>query len=160
MELIERLENLKSTRKQFGNSAELFSFINENVNFKNEIVSLSKHFLHRTVGVGGCSNCVYDAYFELITLKNYTMSKYKLRSGALLRDINGDSSKMLSNANMTDELAEYHLRTNPKCIKFFEIMPPITEVVAVEDPINVETTEEVEPQPQAQAQPQQRKKRK
>lgn len=88
------------------------------------------------------------------------MSKYKLRSGALLRDINGDSSKMLSNANMTDELAEYHLRTNPKCIKFFEVMPQIIEVVAVEEPINVETTEEVEPQPKPQTQPQQRKKRK
>ena len=158
MTLIERLENLKSTRKQFGKGAELFSFIQTNVQFKNEIVSLSKHFLHRTVGIGGCSNCVYDAYFELINLKDLPMeTNYRLRAGVILRDVNGDSSKMMSNANITDDLAQYHLESNPKCAKFFEKMP--TEK-AVESP-EIEETIDIEADPIAVEAPKfTRKKRK
>jgi hypothetical protein len=141
MTLIERLENLKSTRKQFGKGAELFSFIQENIQFKNEIVSLSKYFLNKTVGVGGCSNCVFDAYFELINLKEIIMeTNYRLRAGVILRDVNGDSSKMMSNANLTDELAQYHLTSNPKCAKFFEKIP----VKTVEKPVLVEEKPEKE----------------
>jgi hypothetical protein len=158
MTLIERLENLKSTRKQFGKGAELFSFIQENVQFKNEIVSLSKYFLNKTVGVGGCSNCVFDAYFELINLKEIPMeTNYRLRAGVILRDVNGDSSKMMSNANITDDLAKYHLESNPKCAKFFEKMP--TEK-AVES-IDIDESIEIEAEPIAFEAPKfTRKKRK
>jgi hypothetical protein len=141
MTLIERLENLKSTRKQFGKGAELFSFIQTNVQFKNEIVSLSKHFLNKIVGNGGCSSCVFDAYFELLNLKDLPMeTNYRLRAGVILRDVNGDSSKMMSNANITDDLAKYHLESNPKCAKFFEKMPTetVVESVDIEESIEIE----------------------
>ncbi|MCL2596228.1 MAG: nucleotide-binding protein [Paludibacter sp.] len=51
-------------------------------------------------------------------------SKYKIRNGALLQDvINADNSKTVGNSNMTDELAEYHLLTNPDCKKHFVDLP-------------------------------------
>lgn len=45
---------------------------------------------------------------------------YRLRSGAVIYDsVNQDAGKVLTNANCTDELAEYHLLTNKNCRKYF-----------------------------------------
>ena len=49
-------------------------------------------------------------------------SRYALKAGVLLQAFS-DASKACTNANLTDELAEYHLRTNPACRKFFAVIP-------------------------------------
>jgi len=45
-------------------------------------------------------------------------SKYLLKQGVLLQAFS-DSSKTCTNANLTDELAEWHLKNNPACRKYF-----------------------------------------
>lgn len=90
--------------------------------------------LHRAVfGVAlavSCSDCYADAALNLIKKypKNKTLmeSKYKLKSGAIvLRDVRNLSSneKMATRHNLTDELAKYHLYTNPSCVNKFATLP-------------------------------------
>jgi hypothetical protein len=78
-----------------------------------------------------CSNCVSDAFFELYNIwkrdpqhfDDLYNCEYRLRGGVLLQAF-GDKSKMATNKTLTNELSEYHLRTNPACSKLFERMPP------------------------------------
>jgi hypothetical protein len=78
-----------------------------------------------------CSNCVSDAFFELYNIwkrdpqhfDDLYNCEYRLRGGVLLQAF-GDKSKMATNKTLTNELSEYHLRTNPDCSKLFERMPP------------------------------------
>lgn len=41
----------------------------------------------------------------------------------LLDAVNGDVSKAMTQANISDELALYHLKTNPYCEEYFEELP-------------------------------------
>ena len=78
-----------------------------------------------------CSNCVSDAFFELYNIWKHNPQhfadlyncEYRLRGGVLLQTF-GDKSKIATNKTLTNELAEYHIRTNPACAKLFERMPP------------------------------------
>lgn len=90
--------------------------------------------LHRAVfGVAlavSCSDCYADAALNLIKKypKNKTLmeSKYKLKSGAIvLRDVRNLNSNenMATRHNLTDELAKYHLYTNPSCVSKFATLP-------------------------------------
>lgn len=50
--------------------------------------------------------------------------EYLLPAGALLYDVvNMDSARAMSNANIREELALYHLATNPGCEKQFSRLP-------------------------------------
>lgn len=125
--MIERLKALKNTREQFAKGSELFSACKSDETLKQEISALSKRFLHRTVA--GCQNCYMDAYLELINLSiDKVMSKdrleFRLRNGALLRDVVNQSIDLnCTNLNITEELALYHLKTNPGCRKMFDKLP-------------------------------------
>jgi len=47
-----------------------------------------------------------------------------LLAGALLQDtVNFDNDLLCSNANITDDLALYHLKTNPNCRPLFQDLP-------------------------------------
>lgn len=78
-----------------------------------------------------CSNCVSDAFFELYNIwkrdpehfERLYNCEYRLKAGALLI-LFCDKSNMATNKNLTNELAEYHLKNNPLCKKLFERMPP------------------------------------
>jgi len=48
--------------------------------------------------------------------------KYVLKAGALLQAFS-DASKTCTNANLTNELAEWHLKNNPSCARYFAVMP-------------------------------------
>jgi hypothetical protein len=51
-------------------------------------------------------------------------SLFWLLAGALLQDtVNYDNDLLCSNANITDDLALYHLKTNPKCRRLFQEVP-------------------------------------
>jgi hypothetical protein len=113
--------------RKFEISKQLHLALKNDSEFKNSIKTLSEKFLGRQVQ--GCSNCLEDAYWELIQMykKNNGMEKtvkYKIRAGALIYDvINKDASKVMTQANITDELAEYHLLTNKLARKYFENLP-------------------------------------
>ena len=76
-----------------------------------------------------CQECWVDAYAVVIKsdpaeAEKRAKRKFDLKAGALLIDRKtGDNSKMCSMHNITDELALYHLRINPGCIRFFSRYP-------------------------------------
>ena len=145
--MIERLITLQENRKQFANSDELFNCLKTDTALRNEIETLSKVFFRKTVS--GCSNCYFDAYIQLISLKiEIAMEKLKcvfmLLAGALLQDcLNQNIDLACSNANITDDLALYHLKTNPNCIGLFQTLPDNLEELLADYklPVEVETEE-------------------
>ena len=152
--MIERLRKLQATKSIYASIDMLMKELATNLALKKEVKELSLFFLKRSVG--GCNNCVCDAYIELINLKNITDMKtleYRLRAGALLRDVvNSDASLTMSNFNLTEEGALYHLRTNPDCIKLFDKLPEDIEKRLYPAPVAaanvvVETEEEEKPSP-------------
>jgi hypothetical protein len=125
--MLDRLIKLQQDKKRFANGGELFQACRFDIELRKEIDSLSKQFLHRSPN--GCSNCYMDAYLELINLdiskiKVMAESKFKLSHGVLLADVvNHDISKYMTVHNTTDELALYHLKTNPDSAKYFAELP-------------------------------------
>lgn len=119
-----RLKELKKLKGQFRNGAELSQFLLKNSETQNEIRVLSKYFLDKPVE--GCSNCYFDAFVNLMKLdenkaKEKSKSLFEMKRGKLLRDI--DTSKNMTYANTTNDLAIYHLKKNPKNINFFSKYP-------------------------------------
>lgn len=93
----------------------------------------------------GCGTCYVEAIFEIKKFMEKEPCKYRLKPGVLLQAF-GDESKNATNINLTDELAEYHLRTNPGCAKYFAIIPVVEpekelEIIPAET-INSETIAE------------------
>ncbi|MFV0391316.1 MAG: hypothetical protein ACK5KP_05460 [Paludibacteraceae bacterium] len=125
--MLDKLIELQAKKGQFTNGGELFKACQSDKIFRQEIDSLSKYYLHRSPA--GCSNCYMDAYIELINLNidkvmAQEKSKYVLSHGVLLRDVvNGDIDKNMTVHNTTDELALYHLKTNPDSAKMFASLP-------------------------------------
>ena len=76
-----------------------------------------------------CGDCWFDAYVVLMNTnpeKAKTMKEklFDLRAGAVLIDVvKRDPAKTVTHHNITDELALYHLSTNPSYIKYFSIYP-------------------------------------
>ncbi len=71
--------------------------------------------------------------------------RYRLKPGALLQAF-GDASKTCTNHNLTDELAEYHLRTNPGVAHLFSIIPPRPEPTKELEIVPAETGSIKEPE--------------
>lgn len=125
---LNKLIALKARGKQASNSRELLKLIVNDYSFKQEIASLYYEIFKKQVV--GCNNCYADAFFELTNLikegdrKMDIEKKFVLKRGVLLYDqVNLDASKMLCFTNLTDELALYHLATNPECVKYFNQLP-------------------------------------
>lgn len=125
--MIERLKKLQSDKSRYPNGRVLAQSLTSNQSLRDEVKKLGKHFLKREIK--GCSNCITDAYFELMklsieTVMNKKECQFEIRRGALLHDVvNYDVSKCMTQNNITDELALYHLKTNPSCIKYFSRLP-------------------------------------
>lgn len=133
--MLERLLTLQSKREQYPDGGALLTAVKTDAALRAEIEALAEHFLGRKVS--GCSNCYMDAYIELIHLsKQQIMAKenthFHLKAGVLLHDVvNYEVKKNMTNANLTDELALYHLRTNPSCRELFDKLPDnIDELLA------------------------------
>jgi hypothetical protein len=66
----------------------------------------------------------------------------------------GNYSKNCTNKNLTDELAEWHLRVNPACAKLFDRMPatsPVTPFgVKIIQPVKVEESAKTEELPKTE----------
>lgn len=118
------IEQLRATKGEFKSATALYERIKVDSELKQSIEKLYFDVFSRKLNKG-CSNCWFDAYVELIyqpieKIMSQIECKFALRAGALLIDVTtGDNKKMATNNNLTDELAIYHLKTNPSCRKFF-----------------------------------------
>lgn len=118
------IQQLRATKGEFKSASVLYDGIQADPDFKHSIETLYFDVFGRKLNKG-CSSCWFDAYVELVyqpieKLMKQIECRFALRAGALLVDVaTGDNKKMATNNNLTDELALYHLRTNPSCRKFF-----------------------------------------
>lgn len=104
---------------------------------------IKEHFeriTFREFTVRNCSRCYADAFIEMyITFKKYglrAMPNFKLKRGIVFRSAN--FPEVVTNSNLTDELAIKWLQDNPKRASFFEIIPDNWELIVSE---NANTTE-------------------
>lgn len=125
--MIQRLKNLQATKSNYRNGRELQREISSNYSFRKEIEYLSKTYLHKTVS--GCSNCYLDAYIQLVNLSTKQVMEqqkcqFRICRGVLMRDVvNLDASLNMTILNTTNDLALYHLKTNPSSVKYFTQLP-------------------------------------
>lgn len=104
-------------------NAEVTDLIRSSAAFRNDLSYLAKIYLRQEVS--GCNTCYFDAYVKLM-LKNPMEQPKKLLfdmpAGKLIKDIKG-TRLTISRANITNELALYHIKTNPICISRFSKVP-------------------------------------
>lgn len=128
--------------------------------FRSATTSLHKAVYGAPLAVS-CSDCIADAALNLIkkhkTNTHKMESRYKLKSGAIiLRDVRNvnDSTRMATRFNLTDDLAKYHLYTNPSCVKYFATLPKDWEKEVAEYGVELDgITTEVEGEPIVEAEP-------
>lgn len=144
--------DLQAYRKKYSglSQRDVRRLIETEPSFKSETEDLYRRYFHASLNKR-CPDCWMDAFILLIKsnidqLMKQEKSQFKLKAGALLRDaLNpNDDSRLCSQANLTDELAIYHLRTNPSCARKFEVLPANWEDLvrdaekAAEAPVNTE----------------------
>ncbi len=99
---------------------------------KKELQVLYKHYFGQTLS--GCKNCHFDAlirlYFIFKNGKYMTKTdKFKLRRGVVLIDVvKGNRRLNMVRGTETEDLALYHLMTNPSCEAKFEHLPEADEL--------------------------------
>lgn len=116
---------------------------------KQKIASAYRQCFGKPMNVG-CGTCYIEAIFEIKKYMEKKPCKYRLKPGVLLQAF-GDESKNATNLNLTDELAEFHLRTNPGCAKYFAIIPVVKldsdlEIVPVKKELSIISDNKEQPQ--------------
>lgn len=117
--LIERIELLKTKGKEIANkkmSVDTFNLL------KSLTFEVLKKQLNNT-----CSTCCYEAYYEIINfdlnkLKQMKECNYILKKGVLLTEFGKPQFNCNAN-NLTNELAEYHLKRDPFLLVKFDKIP-------------------------------------
>lgn len=104
--------------------AEAVEAIDRNYKLKSRILKLGRAFLNKGGGCSSCNDKYNDILIELFFMKEekVKLPDYEIRRGAILRDTR-DSKKNATAANLTNELAEYHLAKSPGYIKYFTRVP-------------------------------------
>lgn len=97
------------------------------LDIKREIEALYFEVLDKKFVKTSCSNCYKDAVMEMyVYLNKYNKMKektlYALKNGALLQ-LGFGKGDMITNANLTDTLAEKYLRMNPNGHIYFSKLP-------------------------------------
>lgn len=121
---------LEQFRAEFSShsSAQIRELIRTDAQFRQRLEVLYEEVFHTKLNKG-CTNCWLDAFILLRSQsikKLTTMSQrnFELKAGVVLRDVvNHDNAKLATHHNLTDELAIYHLRTNPSCKSKFAKLP-------------------------------------
>lgn len=125
--MIERLLALQeAVRPLINRGRASASEIVRDVALAGEIRALYLHYFGRTIT--GCKNCMMDALIELCTIsKKIAMErteKFSVKRGKVLKDVvSHDVRKNLVAGNETEELALYHIYTNPASKAFFDRLP-------------------------------------
>lgn len=120
---------LLAYKKQAVSMPALLNLLKKDPELTSLIINLSKKYLNRTVS--GCSNCMSDAFMELINLTDDKIMEkdnllFKVKNGTLLTDIKTRTvtDKTLTAATVNNELPLYHLLTRgAKILKFFTLVP-------------------------------------
>ena len=123
-------------------SSEVRELISTDIDFRNNTERLYESIYHTKLNKS-CGNCWFDAFILIMRtkpekLKAMQEKQFDLRAGVVLVDPHGDPAKTVTQRNLTDELALYHLRVNPSCIKWFCIYPKNWEQLAVQSGIEAE----------------------
>lgn len=131
--------------------AEVRGLIAADASFRNETERLYTSIYHTKLNKS-CSDCWFDAFILIMKtdtkkLKAMQEKRFDLRAGALLLDPYGDPAKMVTHRNLTDELALYHLRTHPDCIRLFSKYPRNWEELATRSGIEAERLSNAAKQP-------------
>lgn len=71
-----------------------------------------------------CQLCYIEILFKIRSIMEKKPCRYQLKPGALLQAF-GDESKTCTNNNLTDELAEWHLKNNPGVRNLFSKVPEL-----------------------------------
>lgn len=122
--------SLEDYKSRYGgrSESEVNSLVHSDSEFRDATEALYQAYFRMQLNKK-CGDCWKDAYILLQTRK---VSKdmeherlFDLKAGALLRDVRNmnDSSRLVTRLNLTDDLALYHLGTNPDYIKFFSKYP-------------------------------------
>lgn len=94
---------------------------------KRKIRTVYKELTGKNIN-GSCVTCYIEAlldiakYFGKFNTEEMAHCRYALKAGVLLQAF-GDTSKTCTNANLTDELAEWHLKNNPGVERYFSVLP-------------------------------------
>lgn len=124
------MKALEQFRSEFSSysSAQVRELIRTDGQFRQRLETLYESVFHKKLNKG-CTSCWLDA-FVLLRSKSIekltTMAKrqFELKAGVVLRDVvNHDDALLATHHNLTDELAIYHLRTNPNCKSKFSKLP-------------------------------------
>jgi hypothetical protein len=101
---------------------------------KDYIKNVHKVVLRYEFVGNGCSDCYGNALSRIfLHLKEYDImqkSNYQLKNGVVLQSAN--ISDAVTNANITDELAEKFLKENAKRLNFFAVFPAKWNKKAIE----------------------------
>lgn len=130
--MLERLLKLQKWGRPLINSGRTAaSEVVQNETYRIEVEALYKHYFGRAVM--GCKNCYADALIELCKItKTKAMSKtekFVMQRGRVLKDTRRNDARLnLVRGNETDELALYHLYTNPNASEYFEKLPDRDEL--------------------------------
>lgn len=109
-------------------SREVRELISNSRDFRKEIEGIYVGQMHQSMN-HNCNDCYMDAYIVIMNTTNERIKametkEFELRAGAVLIDVvKNDSAKMCNSNTITDELALYHLATNPAYIRFFSRYP-------------------------------------
>lgn len=106
----------------------LIKYYSLNNSDNNELRKLYKFYFNQDFG--GCGNCIVDATAKILgidlnsELANKKEISFQLYAGALLQDVvNFDSSKSVSNYNLTEDNAWWHLNQSPSKLSEFVTLP-------------------------------------
>ncbi len=140
--MLEKLQKLKELKGKFATGSELSAFILSNDEVTKEIQSLYTYFFGRIIS--GCKNCIFDAFIQLFYLDMETAKEkneclFEMKRGALCLD--NDKTKNMTQANITNELALYHLRKNPNEKRKFTKLPENIEELLKGSEVNESKTE-------------------
>ena len=127
--MLQRLLSLQVWGRPFisnGRTSIVAEILKERESIRQEIDALSRYYLGHAVS--GCMNCYADALIQLCLLKTEKLMErtnlFIMKRGKVLKDIVGRDSRLnLVRGNETEELALYHLYTNPEARQFFERLP-------------------------------------
>lgn len=128
--------------QKFNNGRELYRYAQRNAMFRDALTRLTTKVLNRRLG--SCSNCWFDSYVEIMAmdktlLETRVATVARLKKNVLLYGVEGVHCGVVSNYNLTDEIAREYLRTHADGEKFFEVMPlPKGENEANSEPKNEE----------------------
>ena len=132
MKTIEAKELIKSLVERVDKVGER-DFLDKKINDQTLIADIFKTYkqIFNKQWKESCASCYFDCYAYLFgLLKNdkdlvFIENKlYDLRPGVLLQGYpKGGSDKNCTNNNITNELAEWHLKNNPGVEKYFTRMP-------------------------------------